>query len=204
VRLAPYGREQAHWVVKQALDQGMTGIIFPQIDTPEQALSAVQSMRYPQRKGSAHTEPAGLRGLSPQNALWFWGISNDEYVTRADLWPLNPAGDLIAIMLIESTEGLNNVERIAAVPGVGGLYAGTGDLGMSLGLAGGSPELEAAVQRILTACLGHNIACKINTTARDIQRRIAEGWKILNVGEADGGVTAAIDAGLRAGRAVVR
>lgn len=204
VRLAPYGREHAHWVAKQALDQGITGIIFNQIDTPEQALSAVQSMRYPQRKGAPYREPAGMRGFSPQNALWFWGISSDEYVRHADLWPLSPQGDLLAIMLIESVEGLDNVERIAAVPGVGGLYAGTGDLALSMGVDAGAPELETAVQRILRACLSHGIACKINTSARDIQTRIAEGWRILNIGDADGGITPTVDAGLRAGHAVAR
>jgi 4-hydroxy-2-oxoheptanedioate aldolase len=200
VRLAPYGREQAHWVAKQALDQGMTGIIFNQIDTREQALSAVQSMRYPQRKGTMHQEPIGMRGFSPQNALWFWGISSEEYVKRADLWPLNPQGDLIAIMLIESAEGLKNVDQIAAVPGVGGLYAGTGDLALSMGVEGGSPEVEGAVQTILKACLAHRLACKINTTARDIRKRIEEGWRILNIGDADGGITPAVEAGLRAAR----
>src|SRR5439155_17918121 len=120
-----------------------------------QALSAVQSMRYPQRKGSRYFEPVGLRGLSPQNAVWFWGIPNDEYLRRADLWPLNPQGDLIAIMLIESALGLKNVDEIASVPGVGGLYAGTGDLSNSMGVDGSAPEVEAAVQTILKACLSH-------------------------------------------------
>lgn len=204
VRLPPYGREQAHWVVKQALDQGMMGMIFNGIDDKEQAISAVRSMRYPQRRGSHYMEPAGLRGFSPTNAVWFWGIPTDEYVQHADLWPLNPDGDLLAVMLIESVEGLKNVNEIAATPGVGALYAGTGDLSMSMGVPGNSPEVEEAVQTILRACLSHNVACKINTNARDVQKRLNEGWKILNVGDADGGITAPIDATLRAGRAAVR
>ena len=204
VRLPPYGREQVHWVVKQALDQGMMGMIFNGIDNREQALSAVRSMRYPQPRGSQRMEPAGLRGFSPSNAVWFWGIPTGEYVRHADLWPLNPDGDLLAIMLIESTEGLKNVDEIAAVPGVGGLYAGTGDLSMSMGVPGNSPEVEAAVQTILKACLAHNVPCKINTSVRDVEKRIKEGWRILNVGDADGGITAPIDAALRAGRPVAK
>lgn len=204
VRLPPYGREQTHWVVKQALDQGMMGMIFNGVDNKEQALSAVRSMRYPQRRGSRYMEPTGLRGFSPANAVWFWGIPTDEYVRHADLWPLNPDGDLIAVMLIESVEGLKNVNEIAATPGVGAIYAGTGDLSMSMGVPGNSPEVEEAVQTILRACLSHNVACKINTNARDVQRRITEGWRILNVGDADGGLTAPIDATLRAGRAAAK
>ena len=61
-------------------------------------------MRYPQRRGSPFMEPAGLRGSGPDNALWFWGVSGAEYAQRADLWPLNPAGDLIALMMIEQLQ----------------------------------------------------------------------------------------------------
>lgn len=204
VRLATYGREQAQWVTKQALDLGVMGVIFSTVETKEHALSAVRSMRYPQRRGSPHMEPAGLRGVGPTNALWFWGISASEYIQRADLWPLNPQGDLLAMMLIESVEGLKNVNEIASVPGVGVIYAGAGDLSMSMGVAQGSPEIEAAVQTILKACLAHNVACKINASAGDIQRRLKEGWKFLNIGAAGGGITPSIDAALRAGRTAVK
>ena len=61
-RLAPYGRESSQWAVKQALDIGLMGLIFPSIETPGQALNAVRSMRYPQRRGSPYLEPRGLRG----------------------------------------------------------------------------------------------------------------------------------------------
>jgi 4-hydroxy-2-oxoheptanedioate aldolase len=202
VRLAPYGREQAHWVTKQALDLGVMGIIFSTIETKEEALSAVRSMRYPQPRGARYMEPIGLRGVGPTNAVWFWGVSTAEYTQRADLWPLNPAGDLLAIMLIESVKGVENVDAIASVPGVGMIYAGTGDLSRSMGVSGA--EVEAAVQKILKACVAHNVPCKINVTANDVQRRIKEGWRVLNVGALAGGLTPPIDSALRAGRAAVK
>jgi 4-hydroxy-2-oxoheptanedioate aldolase len=202
IRLPPYGREQSQWMAKQVLDLGMMGIIFSTIETKEEALSAVRSMRYPQLRGAKYPEPVGLRGIGPTNAVWFWGVPNAEYMEHADLWPLNPAGDLLAIMLIESVKGVQNVDEIAAVPGVGGLYAGTGDLSRSMGVSGA--EVEAAVQKILKACLAHNVACKINASANDVQRRIKEGWKILNVGALAGGLTTPIDAALRAGRAATK
>ena len=46
-RFAAYGREQTQWAVKQALDLGLMGIIFPSIDTADQALNAIRAMRYP-------------------------------------------------------------------------------------------------------------------------------------------------------------
>ncbi len=202
VRLAPFARESAHWVTKQALDLGVMGIIFSTVETKEEALSAVRSMRYPQPRGSPHMEPIGLRGVGPANAVWFWGVSSAEYARRADLWPLNPAGDLLAIMLFETVEGVRNIDEIASVPGVGMIYAGTGDLSRSMGVSGA--EVEASVQVILKACLVHNVACKINVTANDVGRRLKEGWKVLNVGALAGGLTAPIDAALRAGRAAAK
>ena len=134
-RIAPYGRESSEWAVKQALDIGLMGLIFPSIETPEQALGAVRSMRYPPRRGSRYPEPPGLRGSGPAIATWFWGLSPAEYTRRADLWPLNPVGDLVALMMIETAAGVRNVDAIAAVPGVTGLLIGPSDLSNSLGVA---------------------------------------------------------------------
>jgi 4-hydroxy-2-oxoheptanedioate aldolase len=180
-RFAPYGREQAQWFVKQALDIGLMGVIFNGIDTPEQALLAVQNMRYPQKRTSKYQNPPGLRGYSPALAAWVWGISNAEYERRADVWPLNPDGDLLAIMMIESTEGVKNADAIAAVPGVGAIFLGAGsDLRQSLGVEDNSPEVEQAFQTILRACLARNVACGITAlSAQDIARRLGEGWKMI-------------------------
>ena len=185
-RFAPYGREQSQWVVKQALDIGLMGVIFNGIDNPEQALLAVRNMRYPQRKTSKYQEPPGLRGYAPANAVWWWGVSAAEYERRADLWPLNPDGDLLAIMMIETTEGLKNADAIASVPGVGAIFVGAGgDLHQYLGVDTNAPEVEQAFQTILKACLAHNVACGITAlNGRDVARRLAEGWKMIRTNEA--------------------
>src|SRR5262245_57949067 len=141
-----------------------------------------------------------MRGRAPGNAVWFWGVSNDEYERRADLWPLNPQGDLLAIMMIESVEAVKNIDAIAQVPGVGVLWPGAaGDLSMSMGVAQDSPEVETALQTILRACKAHNVVCGINAGARDIERRVKEGWRYLEIGGA-GGLNAGAEATLRAGR----
>lgn len=185
-RFAPYGREQAQWFVKQALDIGLMGVIFNGIDNPEQALLAVRNMRYPQRRDSKYPNPPGLRGYAPATALWWWGVSDAEYERRADLWPLNPDGDLLAIMMIETADGLKNADAIAAVPGVGAIFVGAGgDLHQYLGVDSNSPEVEQAFQTILKACLAHNVACGITAlNARDITKRLAEGWKMIRTNEA--------------------
>ena len=185
-RFAPYGREQAQWFVKQALDIGLMGVIFNGIDNREQALLAVRNMRYPQQRNSKYPEPPGLRGYAPGGAVWWWGISEAEYVRRADLWPLNPDGDLLAIMMIETSEGLKNADAIASVPGVGAIFVGAGaDLSQYLGVARNSAELEQGFQTILKACLAHNVACGITAlNGSDIIKRLAEGWKMIRTTEA--------------------
>lgn len=185
-RFAPYGREQAQWFVKQALDIGLMGVIFNGIDNREQALLAVKNMRYPQQRNSKYPEPPGLRGYAPGGAVWWWGISEAEYVRRADLWPLNPDGDLLAIMMIETSEGLKNADAIASVPGVGAIFVGAGaDLSQYLGVARNSAELEQGFQTILKACLAHNVACGITAlNGSDIIKRLAEGWKMIRTTEA--------------------
>jgi 4-hydroxy-2-oxoheptanedioate aldolase len=185
-RFAPYGREQAQWFVKQALDIGLMGVIFNGIDNREQALLAVRNMRYPQKRTSKYPEPPGLRGYAPGNAVWWWGISDAEYERRADLWPLNPDGDLLGIMMIETAEGLKNADAIASVPGVGAIFVGAGaDLSQYLGIERNSPELEQGFQTILKACLAHNVACGITAlNARDIGKRLEDGWKMIRTTEA--------------------
>lgn len=185
-RFPPYGREGALWIAKQALDAGLMGVLFNGIDTPEQALLAVQSMRYPQKRTSKYPNPPGLRGYSPAAAAWVWGISTQEYERRADVWPLNPDGDLLAIMMIETAEGVGNADAIAAVPGVGAFFIGSGsDLRQSLGVEADAPEVEQARQTILRACLARNVACGLTeATAAGIARRLAEGWKMIRTTEA--------------------
>jgi 4-hydroxy-2-oxoheptanedioate aldolase len=177
----PPEADQSAWVVKQALDMGLHGVFFNGVDTPEQALLAVSSMRYPARRDSKYPQPRGVRGAGSGNATWIWGVTTDEYERHADLWPLNPDGDLLATMMIESVEGLANVDKIAATPGVGSLFLGAAnDLAHSLGVPADHPDVEMARQKILTACRTHRIACNITAnTADEIVKRVSEGWHMI-------------------------
>jgi 4-hydroxy-2-oxoheptanedioate aldolase len=185
-RFPPYGRDLASndWIVKQALDLGLMGVIFNGIDNKEQATRIVRYMRYPQQKTSKYQQPAGLRGFSPGNAVFAWGISSAEYERRADVWPLNPEGDLLAIPMIETAEGLANVNEIAATPGVGAIFIGAGaDLHQWLGVPQDSPEVESARQVILQACKAHNVACGITAIGKaDVDKRLKEGWRMIRTG----------------------
>lgn len=177
----PPEADESDWVVKQALDIGLMGVVFNGVDTPEQALTAVRTMRYPPLRGAPRPEPRGIRGYGTAAAAYAWGVSAAEYERRADVWPLNPDGDLLAIVMIESAEGLKNVDAIAAVPGVGALFLGAGsDLSRSLGVPPTSPELETAFQQILAACKRANVPCGITAgNGEDVARRVREGWRII-------------------------
>jgi 4-hydroxy-2-oxoheptanedioate aldolase len=181
----PPEADQSAWVVKQALDMGLMGVIFNGVDTKAHALAAVQSMRYPQLKGSPRFEPVGKRGAGSAIATWVWGLSTDEYERRADLWPLNPDGDLLAIVMVESAEGLKNLDEILSVPGVGMVFIGAAnDLRLSLGVPASAPEVEAARQAILKGCGAHKVACGITATSgADMVKRLNEGWKMIRATE---------------------
>ena len=188
-RFPPYGRdlESNDWIVKQALDMGLMGVIFNGVENKEQMTRLIRFMRYPQQKTSKYQQPPGLRGYAPGNAVFAWGVSAAEYERHADVWPLNPEGDLLAIPMIETLEGLKNVDEIAAVPGVGAIFIGAGgDLHQYLGVPQDAPEVEQARQTILAACKAHNVACGITAlTKADVDRRLKEGWKMIRTGRGE-------------------
>ena len=183
---------------KQVLDVGVYGIMFPAIQNREQAEMAVRATRYPQYLGADDYEPQGLRGRNPSNAAWYWGVR--DYHARADVWPLDPNGELLAVMFVESPEGVANIEEIITVPGVGGIFIGPSDLSTSMGYTSpAAPEVEEAIQTVLAACLEYDVPCAITTGAGSVQQRVEQGFRFVTVG-ADGGLSANASEALRRGR----
>jgi 4-hydroxy-2-oxoheptanedioate aldolase len=180
VRLPANGRNDPEWMVKQILDMGAFGIMFPYVENAAEAERAVRAMRYPQPRGSQLMEPRGLRGSSPAIASWFWGVP--DYTQRADVWPHNPRGELLAVLQIESAAGVRNAEAIMTVPGVGAIFIGPADLAMSMGLPGNHAEVQAAIDQVLALCLRHGVPCGITTNAGDVARRLEQGFRFPTVG----------------------
>lgn len=199
VRVPATGGEEVLFQAKQVLDVGVFGVMYPSIGTRSEAERAVRATRYPQRLGSADFEPEGLRGRNPTNAMWFWGIR--DYQDRADVWPLDERGELLAILQIETPEGVENVEEIVSVPGVGVLFIGPSDLTAAMGFPPGD-EVEAAIQRVLRACLNSGVPCAITTSAGTVEQRIAEGFRFVTVGT-DYGLSSGVGTALERGRAAV-
>ena len=179
VRIPAEGDQHFRWIVKQVLERGALGIIFPHLETKEQAIYAVRTMRYPNQKGAKYPYPPGIRGVSMQNFTRTPGLG-----FRADVWPLNPEGELFAMPMIEDAEGVKNANEIAAVPGIGAIFVAPNDLGVSLGVGpwepNRPPETEAAIQTVLEACLANDVVCAtIVATEAELEQRVEEGFRLF-------------------------
>ena len=189
VRIPASGREleQNTWMVKQVLDAGAHGVIFPTIEIPEQALTAVRAMRYPQKVGVSDAEPKGLRGTNPRLAARYWGVSGPDYIERADIWRLDPPnGNLLPWILIESPRGVANVREIARqlkAKNVGAvLFAGSETAGDMLNTHGGDLEAVAkAIDAILAAGKEFGFPVAMTSTA-NMKQRIAQGARLFTNG----------------------
>jgi len=186
IRLPFNGRENVQWMVKQALDLGAYGILFPHVSTVEEARAIVRASRYPQPPGASDSEPEGQRGAGAGIASRFWGVSAAEYARRADTWPLDREGEIFLAMLIENQEGVANVEAIAReVKGIGCLMPAPGDLSMSYGAVydrSHQPKVEAAIQKVLAAAKAAGVPCGITASKETAAERIAQGFRVLIVG----------------------
>jgi 4-hydroxy-2-oxoheptanedioate aldolase len=191
-RFPPYGREEALWMVKHALDIGLTGILINNLETRQQAENIVRTMRPSQRRDSKIPSPPGSRGTV---TCGFWAPGGGECRSRADLWPLNPEGDLIFWPMIETMTGVRNADEIAQVPGVGGFYLGaSADLSADLGVPATHPDVDAALAKILDVCRSRGIPCGGTVTPANAERLMKLGYRIFNFGGANGGMTASNDA----------
>ena len=183
VRIPPNGGELSQVFAKQALDLGVYGIIWPHISTVEQARNAVAACRYPRLKTVPLYEPAGLRGDGPTAATRYWGLTQQEYYARADVWPLNPHGEIFVILMIEDTEGIRNLDAmLAQVPGIGAILIGEGDLSQELGVPRQyeHPEVLKHMAQVLATCKKHNVPVgHPHVDAANVERVLKEGYRFL-------------------------
>ncbi|MDT1064213.1 aldolase/citrate lyase family protein [Paracoccus sp. CPCC 101403] len=185
VRIPANGAEMNTWMAKQVLDQGVYGVVFPHIATAEQARNAVAACRYARPKDAPNYEPKGLRGDAPNTAARYWGLSVPEYYARADVWPLVPEGEIMVIVMIESVEAVENLAEILAVPGIGAIMIGEGDLSQQLGYPRQyeHPVVAEAKRGILAAAkaAGMRVAHP-HVTSGNVAEVITEGYDILFAG----------------------
>ena len=182
VRIPPNSRETSQWVIKQALDTGVYGLVLPHLNTVEDAHAAVVAGRYPQVPGVADFEPEGQRGWWQRIAPRYWGLTAQEYYDAADLWPLDPDGNMLLIGIVEEPEGVNNLPDILKQEkGIGAIWAGPGDMSVAMGHRGDSshPDVQANLLRILEACKNAGVPCATGATAEEVPMRLEQGFRII-------------------------
>ena len=194
------------WQFRQILGRGVHGIILCQAESADAVRAFVESCRYPHHlagvdpglptprqrlDGAVRGGPAagklgiGARGRGSEAcAAPVWGIAEEEYFARADPWPLNPQGELLLGVKLESPEGIANCEAILATPGLGYAEIGPGDLSLSLGSVKVlndpyPPHMQAARDRVLAACKRNGLAFLEGCSPANIAARIDEGVRVI-------------------------
>jgi 4-hydroxy-2-oxoheptanedioate aldolase len=124
-------------------------------------------------------------------------MTEREYKEKADLWPLNPRGELVNWTIVESKEGLAHVREIAAVKGIGVLWPGAGTLRGVFSTTGANGERvfdekgwEAAIQQVLSACKEFKVPCGFPASATDIEMRMKQGFSVFVMNWGDPGFKA--------------
>jgi 4-hydroxy-2-oxoheptanedioate aldolase len=183
VRIPPNGGEHSQWIAKQVLDVGVYGVVWPRVTTVEQAYNAVSACRYPRPRSAAAYEPAGSRGDAPTHAARYWGLTQQEYYARADVWPLAPHGEILVIIMCEDVDAVDNLPRILKeVPGIGVVLIGEGDLSQNLGFPRQyeHPAVVEAMTAIRRVCREHDVPCgHPHVDAHNAQKVAAEGYRFL-------------------------
>lgn len=182
--------------IAKQLNLGVTGIVLVDVKSAEEARQGIAAMRF---KSQGGTRPDDVG-----NAPAVWGMTEQEYKQRADVWPLNPNGELVNFTIVESKEGLEKVREIAAVKGIGVLFPGAGTLRgvFSRTDSAGQRVLdeqgwEGAIQQVLSACKEFKVPCGYPATATDIEKRIQQGFSVFIISWGEAGFKA-VDIGKKA------
>jgi len=167
----------------EMLNLGSHAIVFPGMESAEEATQAIAAMRLAKTAAASKSpRPPGERPDSLGDAPGYWGMGDDEYQMRADVFPLNPVGELAAVFIIESEKGLANSREITRVrPTIA--IPGPGTLGRLY--QGDMVKVEAAIQTQLASCKEFDVPCGITANATDVEKRIKEGFRVIIIYDRD-------------------
>ena len=175
------------WQIRQILARGVHGILLCEATTPDAVAAFVESCRYKINEiGVGFGLKDGTRGVGSEfKAKQKWGIEDDnDYRAKADPWPLNPSGELLLGLKIETLAGLNNCEQILSVPGIGFAEMGPGDMSMSMKIrrVPGSPpdqRIKDASVRVKNACDKNGVKFLESATPENITEVIDSGARVI-------------------------
>src|SRR4029079_8761853 len=183
--------------ISRQLNLGVSTVVFVGVESAKEFEQGLAAMRFTSKGG---TRPEDV-GLAPK----YWGVSEKDYRDKADVWPLNPAGELTNWTIVESREGLAHVREIAAVKGISVLFPGAGTLRQVFTTADADARpafdeqgWEAAIQQVLAACKEFNVPCGYPATDKDIEARMKQGFSVFIMNWGEPGFRA-VDIGRRVG-----
>lgn len=153
--------------INKLLDAGAYGVICPLINSVDEAASLARACRYP---------PRGDRSFGPSRGLTYGG---KDYASHAD-------DEIMSLAMIETTTGLESVEKILEIEELSGVYIGPSDLGLAMGLGSSAwphPTIVQATQHILQAARqrGKYVGIFSGTNAMDADLK-AMGFDLITPG----------------------
>jgi 4-hydroxy-2-oxoheptanedioate aldolase len=191
------------WQFRQILGRGVHGVLLCQAESADAVRAFVEACRYPHTLGVDPSLPSpverlrgavrpsgeplgiGSRGRgSEATAAPIWGLAAEEYLERCDPWPLNPEGELLLGVKLESPEGIAQCERILAVPGLGFAELGPGDLGLALGYRAVPrepypKEMREARDRVFAAARKNRLPFLETCSPSNIVGKLDEGVRVI-------------------------
>ena len=169
------------WMFQQVLATGVHGILLTHADSPGAVRAFVEAARFPiHKQGVDKGINEGRRGAhGTPTAAQIWGVSNEEYLDKADVWPLNPNGELLLGLKLEDKYALANAEENLKIPGIGFAEWGPGDMALSLGIRGPgaekNPRMQAARAKVFAACKANKIFFLNSMNVDNVIDMIKEG-----------------------------
>lgn len=177
------------WMLKRALDSGAHAVMVPMCETAAQAEAIARACKYPSPRPGSRWAPSscsgpagggGIRGAGSMFAHAAFNQTGREYLLSAN-------DNVLVCVQIESRTAVDNVEAIAAVPGVDMLFVGPNDLASSMGHVAfdhaRTPEVQAAAARVLAAgrAAGKYVGY-FALGAEEAARRYRQGFHFVNCG----------------------
>jgi 4-hydroxy-2-oxoheptanedioate aldolase len=192
--------ESATQQIIAQINEGQMVIEMQQVETTEEVDQAIAAMRFVS-KGGRRAE-SGF-----ENAAAYWGLTPAQYIQKADVWPINPNGELLISVIIESRAGAANARAIAGHPGVAIVTVGAGTMGGVFTTMNDQGQrardqagFDAAVAQVLAACKEFKKSCAYPAdNSTQVETLMKAGWEFFIMQRRDQAAFDAIVTGRKLG-----